>query len=171
MVKTHKKNVHTKSFARMTAYRRGIMYGLALVGFTMQEIVDEVEKPDGSSPDLKTVRGVLLACEANGGMAWDGASVQSKAGRPRTSTDEVDKKIVALVFRMRGSAKVTSEFVRKLIPSARKLSARSIRRRLADAGLKWLTRRRKTLVPKMYKTLRMEWAEWVFRRTATTLAR
>ena len=95
MVKTQKKNIHAKCFARSTAYHRGIIYCLALAEFAMQEIIDEVEKPDGSSLDLKTVRGVVRACEAKGGMAWNCALPQSNAGRPRTSTDAVDKKVMS----------------------------------------------------------------------------
>ena len=67
--------------------------------------------------------------------------------------------------------KVTVDFLRKKIPSAKKLSKRTIYRRLEDAGLAWLRRRRKTLVTAVHKKAREAFSEWVLSRTMTTLKR
>jgi hypothetical protein len=41
---------------------------------------------------------------------------------------------------------------------------------LADAGLRWLLRCRKSLVPSVHKAARIEWAWWVLQRTVLTLS-
>ncbi len=83
-------------------------------------------------------------------MSGEGVGVKHGGGRPRKGTDSRDGEITKLVTRYRGQAKVTSDFLKKMIPAARALSARTIRRRLADAGLRWLLRRRKSLVPSVH---------------------
>ena len=44
-------------------------------------------------------------------------------------------------------------------------------RRLADAGLAWLRRRRKSCVASVYKPARLLWADWVLPHHMSTLAR
>ena len=83
----------------------------------------------------------------------------------------MDKKILKLVFQKRGSVKITARVIRKLIPEARSVSVRLLQRRLEDAGLAWLRRRRKTLVPAQHKEVRVEFAKWVIRRTSAILKR
>ena len=39
-----------RSYARLTPFLRGFIYGLSQAGSTLEEIRDEVEKPDGSRP-------------------------------------------------------------------------------------------------------------------------
>ena len=56
-----------------------------------------------------------------------------------------------------------------MIKAARKVSATTISRRLADAGLAWLRRRRKTLVPAAHKVARIDFNTWVLRCHDTTL--
>ena len=59
------------SFARLTPYLRGIIYGSMLAGYSVDDIVDEVEKPDGPQPSPFAVRQSLLLSREEGGMAWD----------------------------------------------------------------------------------------------------
>ena len=66
---------------------------------------------------------------------------------------------------------VAPRYVRKVLPEARKVSLRTLRRRIGEAGLAWLRRRRKTLVSKEHREARIQWAKWVMRRTAATLSR
>jgi hypothetical protein len=51
------------------------------------------------------------------------------------------------------------------------MSASSLQRRLNEAGLTWLRRRRKSLVPAAHRSTRLEWAAWILKKTCTTLNR
>ena len=44
-------------------------------------------------------------------------------------------------------------------------------KRLEEAGLAWLRRRRKSLVASVHKPGRLTWADWVLSRTSETLSR
>ena len=55
--------------------------------------------------------------------------------------------------------------------AARKVSLRTLQRRLSEAGLAWLRRRRKTIVPEAHKQSRLDYAAWILTRTVVTLAR
>ena len=156
---------------RLTPFLRGVIYGLLLAGWTYCEIAEEVEKPDGTHPSQQAVAKVAATLKSCGGFRWDGHSSSGNAGRPRATTDALDKQIVKLVFKHRGSAVVTIKYVQKMIKAARKFSSRTIGRRLGEAGLQWLRRRRKSLVPAAHKASRLQWAEWVLARTAVTLTR
>ena len=54
---------------------------------------------------------------------------------------------------------------------ARKVGNRTLQRRLCDAGLAWLQRRRKFFVPRAHKAARVTFAKWVLRRRRATLGR
>ena len=157
-------------YARLTPFLRGAIYSLFLAGLPEEEIVATVKKPDGINPSLTAVRYTIKLCQAMGGMAWDGV-LQTRAGRPQETSHALDRSIVRLVFKYRGRAKVTTDFVQKRIRAARLVSKRTVQRRLVAAGLKWLTRRRKSLVTSIHKPPRMKWAHWVLRRTIDTLGR
>ena len=158
------------SRTHLTPFLRGVIYGLFLAGYTYQEIADEVEKPDGQHPCQQSIASVIKEAEANGGLRWDGTQ-SANAGRPRSSSSALDAKILRLVYRCRGKAVVTVKFVKKHIAEARRLGDRTISRRLGDAGLAWLRRRRKTLVTEVHRLARVQWAKWVLTRTVATLSR
>ena len=161
-----------KSHARYTPFLRGVIYGLFLAGYAHREIVDELVKTDGSEVSLGGVSSAIKTAESKGGLLWDGQlSSSSSAGRPRMTAKALDKKIVRLVFKFRGKKIVTVKLIRKMVPAARTVGLRTLRRRLGEAGLAWLRRRRKTIVPLEHKTARIAFADWVLARTATTLER
>ena len=160
----------TSARAHFSPFLRGVVYGLFLAGYTYQEIADEVVKTDGEHPCQQSIASVVETAQGYGGLQWDGEHAQG-AGRPRITTDEIDKKILRLVFRFRGRTVVTVKFIKKNIVAARKLSDKTISRRLGEAGLAWLRRRRKTLVSEPHRALRVEWAQWVLARTVATLSR
>ena len=89
------------SFARLTPYLRGIIYGLMMAGYSVDDIADEVEKPDGSQPSPVAVRQSLQLPQEEGGMAWDGVA-QTGGGRPKKTTDALDRAIHRRVFKHRG---------------------------------------------------------------------
>jgi hypothetical protein len=160
----------TSSRTHLNPFLRGVVYGLFLAGYTYQEIADEVTKPDGEHLCQQSVASVVESAKACGGLEWDGEQALG-AGRPRCTSDALDKQILRLVFKYRGKAVVTVNFIKKHIMAARKLSDRTVSRRLGDAGLAWLRRRRKTLVSEVHRALRVEWAQWVLARTVATLSR
>ena len=162
------------SKVQFTPFLRGVIWGLFVAGYTYLEISDEVEKSDGCSPCVQSIADCIKKAKALGGMSWDGdpcSQTPSSAGRPRSSTPALDKAIVKLVFKMRGRAIVTTKYIKKMIKAARAVSSRTLSRRLGEAGLAWLRRRRKTVVPHAHKLPRLEWAAWVLTRTSVTLAR
>ena len=164
------KNKRT-SYARLTPYAKGIIFGMFLAGSGLQEIADAVVKGDGSHPCQQTVAATVARCRAEGGTRWSGEVESTNRGAPRVTTAALDRKIRKVVFQHRGKAKVTVDFLRKKILSLRRVSRRTVARRLSEAGLAWLRRRQKSLVPAAHKKVRRAFARWVLKRTATTLQR
>ncbi len=160
------------SHARLSPYLRGVIYGMHLTGATLPEIEQKVRKPDGSRLSNGGAWGCVKLCEANGGLKWDGdASAIASSGRPRETTKAMDKALLKLVFKHRGRAIVTVAFAQKHLPAWRAVSGSTVERRLGEAGLAYLRRRRKSLVPKQYKLPRKRWAWWVKGRPDAELQR
>ena len=87
-------------------------------------------------------------------VKWDGeAGSIANSGRPRISPAALDKSIVRLVFKYRGGVEATVGFVKKKVAKARAFPDSMVERRLGEAGLKWLKRRRKSLVQKKHKRM------------------
>ena len=162
-----------RTYARFCPIVKGLIYGMFLAGVGYQDIANskEVVKTDGSHASQQAVAGVVERWQSEQPGKWDGTAKGQGQGPARATSSSLDRKIVNLVFKYRGRAKVTVDFVRKKIPAARKIGKRTVGRRLEDAGLKWLKRRRKTLVPKQHKQPRIDFSKWVLRRTAATLKR
>ena len=142
-------------FIRLNAYQRGMIYMGFLCGMSLTEIRDEVEKSNGGHPSLQAVSNTIDLAREMGGALWDG-QIQGAAGRPRETSSGLDKSMVRLVFKMRGRAVVTASYVRKHLREARKLSDRTIQRRLKQAGLAWLRRRQKSLISSEHKQARLD---------------
>jgi transposase len=161
--------------AGFSPFLRGAIWGLYfLAGWSEAEIADEVPKLDGTPPTQQAVSSVVVQAEKNGGYLWDGEdgrSVSETVGRPRATTAKLDKEILKLVKKHRGRVLVTPKYIKKMIPAARKVCLRTLRRRLGEAGLAWLRRRRKTLVSKEHREARVQWAHWVLQRTCSTISR
>ncbi|CAK0888840.1 unnamed protein product, partial [Prorocentrum cordatum] len=141
--------------AQLSPFLRGVVYGLFLAGSSYQEIAEEVAKEDGGHPCQQTVAATIRRVEKNGGLAFDGGRL-SQAGRPRSTETALDRQILRLVFKHRGRAVVTAQYVQKMIRAARKVSIRAVQRRLSEAGLAWLRRRRKSIVPQAHKVARAD---------------
>ena len=163
------KRVPKGSFSRLSPHLRGEIWGLHRAGYTNRAIASMVVKGDGKHPSKDAVRDAVVLRKKKG-PRWDGI-VQHKAGAPRQTTDTLQKKIRAIVFKFRGKAKVDRAFIQKSVKAARKVSGKTISRRLAEAGLAWLRRRRKTLVPKKHKVVRIAFSKWVLKRKVDTLTR
>ena len=83
----------------------------------------------------------------------------------------MDKALVSLIFKHRGSALVTVAFVKKMLPQCRAVSNTTVERRLGEAGLSYLSRGRKSLVPLQHKAAWLRWARWIKRRPLVELGR
>ena len=158
------------SFARLSAFARGVVWGLHVAGWSQRDIAKTVRKTDGTAPTFFAAGKAIAAAKKKGSRKWT-AKEESAGGRPSKTTTALDKKIKDLVFRYRGRVLVTVAFIKKRLRAARKVTSRTLQRRLCDAGLAWLHRRRKTLVPRMHKASRVAFAKWVLRRHGSTLRR
>ena len=139
--------------ARLTPFEIGQIKAHLYHDLGPSEIAEIVVKADGQPVSVQGVCDAISKLEADAG--WRGERA-SGSGRPRKTTPALDRKIVAEVFRSRGSVKVTVAHLRKKFPSLRALSTSLVEERLHEAGLQYMRRRRKTLIPKQYKKQRME---------------
>ena len=158
-----------QSHARLNVLKY-IIYGMYMSGDTVSDICSEVVKPDGASPSGVAVRSAIAFVVARGGIAFAG-SLKHPGGRPRATSTTLDRKIIKTVFKYRGKAKVTVEFLQKVIREARAVPRRTLSKRLVDVGLAWLRRRRKSSVASVYKPARLDWARWVLTKQTSTLSR
>ena len=96
MAKTVMKRAMKKknaSFVHFSPFLRGVIYGLFIAGYTYREIADEVEKADGTHPCHASVASVVEQAEQLGGMSWSGQPAHGEAGRPRHTSNALDKAI------------------------------------------------------------------------------
>ena len=99
---------------------------------------------------------------------WRGER-QEGSMRPRKTTAKQDKQMVSLLLKRRGEQKVTVAVLRKKLRWAKCLSDSALEERLRDAGLAFLRRRRKCLVPKKYVKDRLSYCLNVKRKHQSTL--
>ena len=105
----------------MSAFARGVVWGLYMAGWTGKAIAAKVRKKDGTLPPRQAVWAAIAGGKKKRARVWRGEQ-KSKAGRPRKTTKGLMKKIRNLVFRHRGSAVVTVAFIKKRIREARRVS-------------------------------------------------
>lgn len=156
------------AMARLTPFEVGQVKAHAYHGLGPAEIARIVKKSDGAAPSEQGIADVLqrLADEPK----WRGERKRG-SGRPRCTPRSLDKAIVKEVFRSRGSRKVTVAYLQQKIPAARRISRSCVAARLQEAGLMYLRRRKKSLVPEKYKQERLDFAESVKRMHHATLRR
>ena len=77
------------TFARLTPYLRGIIYGLRMADYVVQDIIKEVEKADGAPPSRSAVLRSLALSDQMGGLAWDGM-VPPAGGRPEKTSEALE---------------------------------------------------------------------------------
>ena len=99
---------------------------------------------------------------------WRGGREEG-SGRPRKTTKAQDKLIVNAVLKHRGKEKVTVPWIKKRFMWARLLGNTLLEERLEEAGLAYMRRRRKTLVPEKYLQERVRYCEGVKRKHQETL--
>ena len=94
---------------------------------------------------------------------WRGER-QEGSMRPRKTSAKQDVQLVSFLLKRRGEQKVTVGVLRKTFRWAQGLSDSALEQRLRDAGLAYLRRRRKCLVPKKYIKDRVSYCLGVKRR-------
>jgi hypothetical protein len=138
----------------------------AYYGLSAAAIARIVTKPDGTYFTDVTILRALA--KISGDPAWRGER-QAGSGRSRKTAIKLDSKIAKMVLKRRGEERVTVSALRSKFPELRSCSRTLVEERLHEAGLLYLRRRRKTLVPKKYKEDRLAFARWVMRRHDSTL--
>ena len=142
---------------QLDAFAIGGIAALTHEGYSLRQIEDSgaVKKADGSVVPFDTVGKVVRRLKSD--KNWRGQRKEG-SGRLRTTTAEEDEAMVQCVKDNRGREIMTSGKVKRRLGVS---SARLVRRRLAEAGLKWLRRRCKALVPALSLEKRLTWAGWV----------
>ena len=149
---------------RLSRFMKGIIFGMFLAGLPYSEIADETDPPKS------TVGNTVATCEARGGMEWDGDYRNPNiARRGFQMALALQEQIRKLVFKLRGSVKVTAAVVMKKLPKVRTYHIRTIQRVISAAGLAWLARRRKTWIPEKHKKARLAWWRWIHKQTPAFL--
>lgn len=154
-------------FARLDAFARGQIVALAREGFGPKEIAKKVRKKNKQPPTIRAVRDTVAKSNAN--PSWRGENGPGGPGRPSLLPKALQKKLVALVFKERGSTVVTISYCQQRLPPLRKFSRWVISRALHRAGLLWLRRRLKRWVPKVSREARCLYAKWLLRLSAEQL--
>ena len=137
----------------------GQIWALHKGGYSHRQVTDRVTRGrNGPGPSLTTVADTVRRLLAD--PTWIGGRAQG-SGRKRQTTSIEDKAMVRAVKRHRGSRKVTSTTLRGMVRAARRVSVVTVRRRMREAGLRYLRRRSKTVMPVKAIPSRLAWAAWV----------
>ena len=122
-------------------------------------IVDILKKPDGKSLwSNTTIYSAIDKLVEN--PSWRGEREEG-SGAPRKTDKEQDKALEKYVCKNRGREKVTVAVLKREFVWTRIVGNNLLEERLHDAGLKWLRRRRKTIVAKKYIQERIDYCNAV----------
>ena len=128
-------------------------------GFGAAQIARILVKADGKSQwSDKAVQNQIVKLEEE--PTWRGERREGSR-RPRKTTAKQDAEIVRLLLKLRGEQKVTVAVLRKFLTWARTLSDIALEERLRDAGLAYLRRRRKCLVPTYTELIEDYFPRWL----------
>ena len=119
------------SYARLDAFTRGVIWGLALAGMPREQIRQLVSKKDGSAPTKRAVDDVIAKKKEK--PEWLGEDTHG--GRRKILSGDQQKRLLDLVFAERGRAKVTVQFCKRRLKFLRRVSRQTVERALQQAGL------------------------------------
>ena len=71
----------TPSYVRPTPFVRGVIYGLFLAGYTLDEIREEVVKSDGAAPSRPTIAEIIRVAADRGNDPCEGVGNWNEWGR------------------------------------------------------------------------------------------
>ena len=152
---------------RLTAFDVGQVKAHMEHGLSANAIAKRVFRMDGKTPFGETaIQNCMNHLQAD--PKWRGERAEG-SGAPRKTSKSQDKKVVQFVLRRRGKQRVTVAAIKKKFRFLRKVSDSLVEERLHDAELKWLRRRRKSIVTKKYLEPRIEYCKGVKRKHSTTL--
>ena len=154
--------------ARLTPFELGQIKAHLHHGLGPTAIAALVQKADGAMVSVQGVCDARSKMEADPG--WRGERAEG-SGAPRKTNKKDDQAITREVFRARGHSKVTVQYLKKTLPRLRALSNDLVEARLHEAGLAYLRRRRKSLVPEKHLRARVAFASRVKRLRQSTLER
>ena len=137
----------------------GQIIALHREGYSHRQIADRVTRGrDQPGPKLSAVGEAVRRLDAD--PSWTGSRTPG-SGRKRKTTCTEDAAFAKITRLHRGARKVNSSSLQALAPTLRKISKRTVRRRLRETGLRYLRRRRKTVIPAASVAARLVWAVWV----------
>lgn len=155
------------SIYQLTPFEAGQILAHMHHELTALQISRIIFKGDGKSRFSETaVKKCMAALESD--SAWKGQR-QPGSGAPRKTTTRQDKQIEDAIWKYRGKFKVTVAWLKKRYLWARDLSNFTLEKRLDDAGLSYLRRRKKFLVEEIYVAERLAHCGSVKRKRQTTL--
>jgi len=156
------------SSARLDVWARAEICTLSRCGHTAAAISQTVRKKDGTRPRLRCVQAVLQKKKKE--PRWRGDDSRA-GGRPKTLPEETQQALVQFLVTKRGTMRVTAAVCKRFVPSARKVSNKTVVRTLKAAGLAHLPRRKKRSVPKEWREKRVQFCNWILSRRASFLKR
>ena len=139
------------------------------LGMGCNAIAQKVYKPDGKSLFSETA---IVNCmnKLKENPRWRGDR-QDGSGAVRKTNAQQDKRIVRWLLRERGKQKVTVSTLKQKFRFLRKFSDSLVEARLHEAHLKWLRRRRKSIVTRQYLEARVKYCQGIKRKHQSTLDR
>ena len=152
---------------QFTAFEIGQVRAHLYHGLCATDIARIIRKPDGRSHWSPTAVQNQID-KLNAAPRWRGERKEG-SGAPRKSTEKQDRQMVSLLERNKGKEKVTIGWLRKRLLWTRRLGNTALEERLFDAGLQYLRRRQKSLVPTAYLRPRVAYCEAVKRKHQDTL--
>ena len=158
----------TKSWARLDAFTRGVVWGMHLGKLPRNEMQKHLTKKDGTRPTLGCIDKVIGRKTAD--PDWRGEESRA-GGRPSALSDNEKKMLVKLIFKHRGQAIVTVSYCRRKLTFLKKVSVTCVEAALHDAGLAWLGRRQKSWLPPVHKEQRLAYCAWLKARHQQTVDR
>ena len=136
-------------------------------GMSGASIARLLRKPDGKSTwSEQAIQDAIRKLRSEPG--WRGERSEG-SGRPRETSKAQDRAIVREVFRSRGRRKVTVSYLRRILPWTKDFGNTLLEERLHEGGLKWMRRRRKSIVTKSYLGPRVAYCKSTLRKHQSTL--
>ena len=153
--------------ARLTPFEIGQIKAHVYHGLSGAAISRVLKKPDGKSFWSETaIQDAINKLEDQ--PRWRGEREVGSQG-VRKTTKKQDAQLYKCVMRSRGKRKVTVNYLRRVFSWTKNVGNTLLEERLHEAGLKYLRRRRKSIVTKKYIPERLEYCNKVVHMHQATL--
>ena len=152
---------------RLGAFEVGQIKAHMHHGLSGADIVRIMKKPDGKTPwSQQAVYDAMNKLEEN--VEWRGER-EIGSGPARKTDKAQDKALEKFVNKNKGKQKVTVKVLRRAFAWTRGVGNSLLEERLHEAGMKWLRRRRKTIVTQAYLQERIDYCRSVVAKWQSTL--